>query len=60
LLLELELELKGRLYYLSSLSSLFLLKRLAKESVDSNLLLNNLKLRKLNKSSFIVKIKGLI
>jgi hypothetical protein len=57
LLFTLELELKGILYYLSS-SSLSLLERLIKKSIGSNLLLNNLKLKKLNKSDFIVKIKG--
>jgi hypothetical protein len=40
---KLELELEGILYYLSSLSSLSLLERLAKESIGSDLLLNNLK-----------------
>ena len=59
LLFKLELKLKGILYYLSFLSSLSLLKRLTKESIDSNLLLNNPKLKKSNKSDFIVKI-GLI
>jgi hypothetical protein len=59
LLLKSELELKGILYHLSSLSFLFLLERLTKESIDSNLLLNNPKLKKSNKSDFIVKI-GLI
>jgi hypothetical protein len=58
LLSKLELELEGILYYSSSLSSLSLLKRLAKESAGSNSLLNNPKLRKSNKSDFIVKIKG--
>jgi hypothetical protein len=55
---KLELELEGILYYLSSLSSLSLLERLAKESIGFNSLLNNLKLGKLNKSNSIVKIKG--
>jgi hypothetical protein len=58
LLSELESELEGILYYLSSSSSLSLLKRLAKESIGSNSLLDNPKLGKLNKSDFIVKIKG--
>ena len=60
-LFKLELELKGILYHLSSLSSLSslsLLERLAKENIGSNSLLNNLKLRKSNKSDFIIKIKG--
>ena len=63
-LFKLELELKGILYhlsslsFLSSLSSLSLLKRLAKESVGFNSLLNNLMSGKLNKSNSIVKIKG--
>ena len=57
LLSKLELELEGILYHLSS-SSLSLLERLAKESTGSNLLLDNLKLGKLNKSDSIVKIKG--
>ena len=58
LLFKLELKLKGILYYLSFLSSLSLLKRLVKESIGFNLLLDNLKLGKLNKSNSIVKIKG--
>ena len=57
---KLELELEGILYHSSSLSFLFLLERLAKESVDFDLLLDNLKLGKSNKSDFIVKIKGFI
>ena len=59
-LFKLELELKGILYHLSSLSSLSLLERLAKESIGSNSSLNNPKLRKSNKSNSIVKIKGFI
>ena len=55
---ELKLELEGILYYLSSLSSLSLSERLAKESIGSDSLLNNPKLRKSNKSDSIVKIKG--
>jgi hypothetical protein len=51
-----ELELKGILYYSSSSSSLSSLELLAKESLGSDLLLNNLKLRKSNKISFIVRI----
>ena len=58
LLSKLELKLKCILYHLSSLSSLSLLERLAKKSVGSNSLLDNLKLGKLNKSDSIVKIKG--
>jgi len=58
LLLELELKSEGILYYSSSSSSLSLLKRLTKESISFNLLLNNPKLEKLNKSNFIIKIKG--
>jgi hypothetical protein len=58
LLSKLKLELEGILYYLSSSSSLSLLERLAKESIGSNSSLNNLKLKKLNKSDSIVKIKG--
>ena len=54
---KLELESKGILYHLSSLS-LYLLERLAKESIGSDSSLNNPKLKKLNKSDFIVKIKG--
>jgi len=57
-LFELESELEGILYHLSSSSSLSLLERLAKESVGSNSLSDNLKLKKLNKSDSIVKIKG--
>jgi hypothetical protein len=53
-----ELELEGILYYLSSLSSLSLLERLAKESTGSNSSLDNPKSGKLNKSDSIVKIKG--
>ena len=49
LLLELKSELKGILYYSSSSSFLFSLKRLAKERKGSDSLLNNLKLRKLNR-----------
>jgi hypothetical protein len=59
LLLESESESEGILYHSSFLSSLFLLERLAKESVDSNSSLDNPKLEKLNKSDFIVKI-GLV
>ena len=55
---KLESELKGILYHSSSSSSSSLLERLAKESVGSNLLLDNLKSGKLNKSDSIVKIKG--
>jgi hypothetical protein len=55
---KLESELEGILYHLSSLSSLSLSERLAKESVGSNLSLDNLKLGKSNKSNSIVKIKG--
>ena len=58
-LLKSELESEGILYHLSSLSSLFSLERLAKESVDFDLSLDNPKLEKLNKSDSIVKI-GLI
>jgi hypothetical protein len=58
LLSELELELEGILYHLSSSSSLSLLERLVKESVGSDLSLDNLKLKKSNKSDSIVKIKG--
>jgi hypothetical protein len=58
LLFKLELELKGILYHLSSLSSLSLLKRLTKENIGSNSLLDNLKSRKSNKSNSIIKIKG--
>ena len=57
LLSELKLESEGILYHLSSLS-LSLLERLAKESIGSDSSLNNPKLKKLNKSDFIVKIKG--
>jgi hypothetical protein len=57
--LESELELEGILYHSSSSSSLFSLERLAKESVDSNSSLDNLKLGKSNKSDSIVKI-GLV
>jgi hypothetical protein len=56
---ESELESKDILYHLSSLSSLFSLERLTKESIDSNSSLDNPKLRKSNKSNSIVKI-GLI
>ena len=56
-LFELESELEGILYHLSS-SSLSLLERLAKESIGSDLSLDNPKLGKSNKSDFIVKIKG--
>jgi hypothetical protein len=55
---ELESELEGILYHLSSSSSLSLLERLAKESTGSNLLSDNLKSGKSNKSDSIVKIKG--
>ena len=55
---ELKLELEGILYYLSSLSSLSLSERLAKESIGSDSSLDNLKSGKLNKSNSIVKIKG--
>ena len=55
---ELKLELEGILYYLSSLSSLSLSERLAKESIGSDSSLDNLKSGKLNKSDSIVKIKG--
>jgi hypothetical protein len=58
LLSKLESELEGILYHLSSSSSLSLLERLAKESVGSDSLLDNLKLGKSNKSDSIVKIKG--
>jgi hypothetical protein len=47
---KLKLKLKGILYYLSSLSFLSLLKKLIKENIGFNLLLNNPKLKKLNKS----------
>ena len=57
LLSKLESESEGILYHSSS-SSLSLLKRLAKESAGSDSLLDNLKLGKLNKSDFIIKIKG--
>jgi hypothetical protein len=57
--LESELESKGILYHSSSLSSLFSLERLAKESIDSDSSLDNPKLRKSNKSDSIVKI-GLV
>jgi hypothetical protein len=50
LLFKLKLELKGILYYLFSLSFLSLLKRLAKEGIGFNSLLN--------KNDFIIKIKG--
>jgi hypothetical protein len=60
LLFKLKLELKGILYYLFSSSSSFLLKLLVKESLGSNLLLNNLKLKKLNKILFIIKINKCI
>jgi hypothetical protein len=56
LLFKLELELKGILYYLSFSSFSSLLELLVKESLDSNLLLNNPKLEKLNKILFIVRI----
>jgi hypothetical protein len=55
---KLKLKLKGILYYLSPLSFLSLLKRLTKESIDSNSSLNNLKSGKLNKNNSIIKIKG--
>jgi hypothetical protein len=58
LLSKLELKSKGILYHSSSSSSSSLLKRLAKESIGFNLLLNNLKLEKSNKSDSIIKIKG--
>jgi hypothetical protein len=53
---KLKLELNNILYYLSSSFSSSLLELLAKESLDFNSLLNNLKLRKLNKISSIVRI----
>jgi hypothetical protein len=56
LLFKLELELKGILYYLSFSSFSSLLELLVKESLDSNLLLNNPKLEKLNKILFILRI----
>jgi hypothetical protein len=56
---ESESESEGILYHSSSLSSLFSLERLAKESVDSNSSLDNPKLGKSNKSNSIVKI-GLV
>ena len=59
LLSKLESELEGILYHLSSSSSLSLLERLAKESIDSDSSLDNPKLRKSNKSDSIVKI-GLV
>jgi sulfur transfer protein SufE len=58
---KLELESEGILYYSSSSSSSSsssLLELLAKESSDSNSLLDNPKSRKLNKILSIVRING--
>jgi hypothetical protein len=53
---ELESELDGILYYLSPSSSSSLLELLVKESLDSDLSLDNPKSGKLNKISSIVRI----